>query len=484
MAEPQPKKPSIVFKKPAPASVTDDSGAGISKSATVSSTVTEEVAAKPTKVVLRKKTVVAAEAAPQAAAGAGGAQPQGPRQPRDALQIRAQGIYNKIDMRVFYDKKGNLDIRTKGGKYVDHVVMPTYRPITDEELLEMDQARIGRVEEAEAKIEKLLPELRELITRYRSFKGATGEDSALLEPVALSEVLLINQQLDDAYKEYTSGLYAERVAQPEERLQIRDIHYDDPKNEKAAGKVWRVRTRRLPLAQSTVRSAPPEPDEEIPEAVRAEATKEVPGERYTIFSDPSETNGVFSPEAPANFNWNGTEYMSLRQAIEAERARAMGNAGLVQTILKAPTSASVRSIAVRAATKQGTEGLKISEEELTNIVRASFADNPDRAKILQNTGATTLVYADQTDKTLGVGRDAQHAQRPQWQGQNLYGKALENVRSELLATKQQQLAAIAEEAPEDVAAAATAASVRAKTVGGIIAGKKLVLKKPTMGGPY
>jgi ribA/ribD-fused uncharacterized protein len=465
MAEPEPKKPSIVFKKPAQLQAAAD-----------------ETAAKPTKIVLKKKTVVPAASV---GAGAGGAQPQGPRQPRDALQIRAQGLYNKVDMRVFYDKKGNLDIRTKGGKYVDHVVMPTYRPITDEELLEMDQARIGRVEEAEAKIEKLLPELRELITRYRSFKDAKGEDSALLEPVALSEVLLINQQLDDAYKEYTSGLYAERVAQSEERLQIRNIHYDDPKNEKAAGTVWRVRTRRLPLSQSTVRSAPPEADEEIPEAVRAEAAREVPGERYTIFSDPSETNGVFSPEAPANFNWNGTEYMSLRQAIEAERARAMGNAGLVQTILKAPTSASVRSIAVRASTKEGTEGLKISEEELTNIVRASFADNPDRAKILQNTGATTLVYADQTDKTLGVGRDAQHAQRQQWQGQNLYGKALENVRSELLATKQQQLAAIAEEAPEDVAAAASAAaSVRAKTVGGIIAGKKVVLKKPTMGGPY
>jgi ribA/ribD-fused uncharacterized protein len=439
---------------------------------------------KAKKTVLRKKSVavpVAVAPAPAAGGGGGGGPPQqqGPRQPRDALQIRAQGLHNKGDMRVFYDKKGNLDIRTKGGKYVDHVVMPTYRPITEEELLEMEQARTGRVEEAEAKIEQLLPELRELITRYRSFKDAKSEDAALLEPVALSEVLLINQQLNDAYKEYTSGLYAERVGLTEERLQIRNIHYDDPSNQKAAGTVWRVRTRRLPLAESILRAAPPEPEEEMPEAVRAEAAREVPGERYTIFSDPSESNGVFSPEAPANFNWNGTEYISLRQAIEAERARAMGNAGLVQTILKAPTSASVRSIAVRAATKQGTEALKISEEELTNIVRASFADNPDRSKLLQNTGATTLVYADQTDKTLGVGRDPLHAQRQQWQGQNLYGKALENVRSELLASKQQELAAIQEETLEDIAAAA---SVRAKTVGGIIAGKKVVLKKkPTVG---
>ena len=473
MAAPEPKKPSIVFKKPVPApAAVEEDGIG---------------PAKPTKTIVKKKTVVAAVPQVAAAAGAGGGaaapQQQGPRQPRDALRIRGEGLRGTGDLRVFYDKKGNLDIRTKGGKYVDHVVMPTYRPITEEELLEMDQARTGRVEEAEAKIEKLLPELRELITRYRSFKDAKGEDAALLEPIALSEVLLINQQLDDAYKEYTSGLYGERVVQKEERLQVRNIHYDDPKNEKAAGTVFRIRTRRLPLAQSTVRSAPPEPEEEIPEAVRAEAAKEVPGERYTIFSDPSETNGVFSPEAPANFNWNGTEYISLRQAIEAERARAMGNAGLVQTILKAPTSASVRSIAVRAATKQGTEGLKISEEELTSIVRASFADNPDRAKLLQNTGATTLVYADQTDKTLGVGRDPLHAQRSQWQGQNLYGKALETVRSEFLAAKQQQLAAIAEETPEDVAAATAAASTRAKTVGGIIAGKKLVLKKPTIGGP-
>jgi ribA/ribD-fused uncharacterized protein len=403
----------------------------------------------------------------------------GSRQPRDALQIRAQGLHNKGDMRVFYDKKGNLDIRTKSGKYVDHVVMPTYRPITEEELLEMEQARTGRVEEAEAKIEKLLPELRELITRYRSFKSSSSPDAAFLEPIALSEILLLNQQLDDSYKEYTSGLYADRVVQVEERLKIQNIHLNDPKNEKAAGTVWRVRTRRLPLATSLVQATPAEAEEEIPEDVRAEAAKEVPGERYTIFSDPSETNGVFSPEAPVRFNWNGSEYISLRQAIEAERARAMGNAGLVQTILNAPTSASVRSIAVRAATKQGTEGLKISEEELTNIVRASFADNPDRSKILQNTGATTLVYADQTDKILGIGRDPQHSLRPQWQGQNLYGKALENVRAEGQAARQQELSAIAEEGPE-----ASLRDARAKTVGGIMAGKKVVLKKKvTIGGP-
>ena len=430
----------------------------------------------PKKKTIRLKSKTVGEEVATAAAPA--PQQAGPRQPRDALQIRAQGLHNKGDMRVFYDKKGNLDIRTKAGKYVDHVVMPTYRPITEEELLEMEQVRTGRVEETEAKIEKLLPELREMITRYKAFKSATGPDAAFLEPIALSDILLLNQQLDDSYKEYTSGLYAEREIKVEERLKIQNIHYDEPKNEKAAGTVWRVRTRRLPLADSLVRTAPPDLEDEIPEAVRAEAAKEVPGERYTIFSDPSETNGVFSPEAPVRFNWNGTEYISLRQAIEAERARAMGNAGLVQTILKAPTSASVRSIALRAGTKPGTEQLKIAEEELTNIVRASFDDNPDRSKLLQNTGATTLVYADQTDKTLGIGRDPQHALRPQWQGQNLYGKALENVRTEIQAAKQQQLDAIPEETPE-----ASLREARAKTVGGIMAGKKLVLKKKvTMGG--
>ncbi len=466
MEEAVPKKPTIRLKTksatPAPVEVlvADDDAAA------------EAGIVKPRKVTIKKQTPATA---PAAAA-------EGPRQPRDALQIRSQGLHNKGDMRVFYDKKGNLDIRTKAGKYLDHVVMPTYRPITEEELLEMEQARTGRIEEAEAKIEKLLPELRELITKYKAFNSAEGQDAALLmqEPIALSEVLLLNQQLDDAYKEYTSGIYAERNIHVEERLQVRNIHLNDPKNEKAAGNVWRIRTRRLPLAESLVRAAPPEPEEEISEEVRAEAAKQVPGERYTIFSDPSETNGVFSPEAPARFTWNGTEYISLRQAIEAERARAMGNAGLVQTILNAPTSASVRSIAVRAATKQKTEQMKISEEELTSIVRASFAENPDRSKLLQNTGATTLVYADQTDKTLGIGRDPQHAQRPQWQGQNLYGKALENVRTELLQQKQQQLEAIAEETPEEVAAAVQAA--KAKTVGGIIAGKKLVLKKKP-GGP-
>ncbi len=201
MEEAVPKKATIRLKtKPAtPAPVVDtreewqidadeEAGAG---------------APKPRRATIKKQAPSSAAPAPQP-------QQAGPRRPRDALQIRAQGLHNKGDMRVFYDKKGNLDIRTKAGKYVDHVVMPTYRPITEEELLEMEQARTGRVEETEAKIEKLLPELREMITRYKAFKAATGPDAAFLEPIALSDILLLNQQLDDSYKEYTSGLYAAR----------------------------------------------------------------------------------------------------------------------------------------------------------------------------------------------------------------------------------------------------------------------------------
>ncbi len=438
-----------------------------------------------------KVTLSAAGAAPAKAAPAKAPQTPTSRSPRDALHDRARGMNLKGDIRVFYDKKGNLDVRTKAGKYVDHVTMPTYRAITEEELEMMEQERVGRVEEAEAKIEKILPDLREMITKYKAFK-AGGDAAALQEPIALSDILLLNQQLDDAYKEYTSGLYSERDVQKEERLQIRNIHYDDPKNEKAAGVVYRIRTRRLPLAESLVRAAPAPPEEEVPPEVLEEAARAVPGEKYTIFSEPSESNGFLSPEAPVNFTWNGNEYISVRQAVEAERARAMGNAGLVQSILKAPTSASVRSLTLRAASaKKGAAAassqLTISEDVLTDIIRASLAENEDRSRLLEGTGSSTLVYADPSDKILGVGRDAHHAERSMWQGTNLYGKALETVRQENFAAKQQQLAAIAEETPEDLAAAAAsvggaaAAAARTKTVGGIIAGKKLQIKRGPSG---
>ena len=434
---------------------------------------------EPKKATIKKATVAPVQAA---AVQAAAVQAPTQRSPREALQDRARGLNMKGDLRVFYDKKGNLDVRTKAGKYVDHVVMPTYRSITEEELAMAEQERIGRVEEAEAKIEALLPELRELIIRYRAFK-AGGAASAMEEPIALSDILLLNQQLDDAYKMYTSGLYAERDIQKEERLQIRNIHYDDLKNEKAAGTVYRIRTRGLPFTESLVRAAPPLPEEELSAEVKEEVARSIPGEKYTIFSDPSENNGFLSPEAPVNFTWNGTEYISIRQAVEAERARAMGNAGLVQSILKAPTSASVRSITLRASSQKkgaaaAAASLNISEEILTDIVRASLAENEERARLLEGTGGSTLVYADPNDRVLGVGRDAHHAERSMWEGTNLYGKALESVRQENFAGKQEQLAAIAEETPEELASAAVATtSMRAKTVGGIIAGKKLVARR-------
>ncbi len=398
----------------------------------------------------------------------------GGRTVRDALKIRADGLRGKGKYRADYDAKGNLDIRDKEGKFVDHIAMPNYRPITEDELAEMFEARAAAVHEAEETVEKLMPELREIITKYKA--TASGEET-LDEPILLSDILLLNQRLKDSYAQYTLALGPEREVvdigkRPYSSLGFKgdSLFEEGCLESKPTYTIKRLYTRRLPMELSIMRSAPAPPEEEPSEAAAAEAAMQVPGERYTMFRNADDANGFLSPDAPVDFIWKGTSYMSVRQAIEAEKARAAGNAGLVQTILRAKTSLRAKQLGTAAATK-ATGEMKISQDVLTDIVRASFAGNEERAKLLKQTGGTTLVFADQGEKMLGVGRDPQQAQRAQWQGENLYGKALSAVRQTLTTAATNPFNDDEEAAGGSSSAAATAE--QQKTVGGIIARRRM-----------
>jgi ribA/ribD-fused uncharacterized protein len=356
---------------------------------------------------------------------------------REALRIRANGMRGKGPYRVDYDSKGNLDVRDKQGKFVNHVAMPSYRSTTEEELEEMFEARAVAIQEAEQTIETLMPELRDMITRYKAI-GA-GEEGAAEEPVALSDILLKNQELQQAYARYTIAMSPERETIDIGKQDMKHVYlYQSVDDKKTEFPMKRYYTRRLPLEEFLVRSAPPEPEEEaITPAARAQATMTVPGERYTIFAKPEDANGGLAPDAPVNFVWNGNAYTSVRQAIEAEKARAAGNAGLVQQILRAKTSLQAKTLGAKAEAKgaggAGGGGMTIRQDVLTDIVRASFAGNQARAATLRATGQSTLVYADEGERVLGIGRGPNHAQRAQWQGENLFGRALTAVRQTLTA---------------------------------------------------
>lgn len=390
----------------------------------------------------------------------------GGRTVRDALIQRAKGSRGKGGYIVNYDAKGNLDIRDKTGKFVDHIVMPSYRRVTEDELAEMFEQRAAAIHEAEETIEQLMPELRGMITKYK----AIGESDSLEDPVLLSDILLMNQQLQTAYAQYTLAEFPEKELieidkQPVKLIQLNERCIDT----KTPYKIKRLYSRRIPLEDRLVRTAPPEAEEEVTEEAMAEATLQVPGERYTIFRNADETNGFLSPDAPVDFIWKGTAYTSVRQAIEYQKALATGKAGLAQTIMRATTSLRAKTLGKQTTVKGAESGLKISQEILIDIVRASFAVAPERAQQLKATGESTLVFAEEEDRVLGVGRDPAHAQRSQWQGENLYGKALAVVREDLMPTNPF-------DDGEEVPTAAAGSAAKKATVGGIIAQRR---KAPT-----
>ena len=338
--------------------------------------------------------------------------------------------------------------------------MPTYRSVTEDELAEMFEKRAATIHEAEETIEQLMPELRGMITKYK----AIAQSDSLEDPVLLSDILLMNQQLQTAYAQYTLAEFPEKELieidkQPVKLIQLEERCIDT----KTPYKIKRLYSRRIPLEEHLVRTAPPEAEEEVTEEAMAQASLQVPGERYTIFRNADETNGFLSPDAPIDFMWKDTPYTSVRQAIEYQKALATGKAGLAQTIMRATTSLRAKTLG-KQMTVKGAE-LKISQEILIEIVRASFAAIPERAQQLKATGESTLVFADEEDRVLGVGRDPAHAQRSQWQGENLYGKALMTVRESLMPAN-----------PFEEEGAGGAGGAKKATVGGIIAQRR---KAPT-----
>lgn len=82
---------------------------------------------------------------------------------------------------------------------------------------------------------------------------------------------------------------------------------------------------------------------------------------------------------------------------------------------------------------------KVWDEEKFRIVkqgnRAKFTQNPELLKALLATAGTTLVEASPYDKVWGIGlleTDPKAQDRATWQGENLLGEALTELRDDLL----------------------------------------------------
>lgn len=137
---------------------------------------------------------------------------------------------------------------------------------------------------------------------------------------------------------------------------------------------------------------------------------------------------------PAPFTEEGQTYASAEHYMMAEKARLFGDEVSRQTILTVGTPPEAKALGRKV---KGFDGALWDAQGFAIVVRANllkFGQNPALLDFLLASRGRVLVEASPQDRIWGIGlhRDDPRAADPaQWEGQNLLGFALMEVRSRL-----------------------------------------------------
>ncbi|HVK20308.1 MAG TPA: NADAR family protein [Actinokineospora sp.] len=138
---------------------------------------------------------------------------------------------------------------------------------------------------------------------------------------------------------------------------------------------------------------------------------------------------------PAEFVVDGTRYPTAEHFMMAGKARLFGDDAIAEKILATDSPREVKDLG-RAVS--GFDADRWTEHRYPIVVAgtyAKFSQNPALAGYLIGTGDKVIVEASPVDPVWGIGLAADHpdARTPaKWQGLNLLGQALMEVRARLL----------------------------------------------------
>lgn len=145
------------------------------------------------------------------------------------------------------------------------------------------------------------------------------------------------------------------------------------------------------------------------------------------------TASCFSQWYDAPFVVDGQRYPTAEHFMMAEKASLFGDQATREKILLAPDPGKAKALGRQV---RGFDDARWRQHRFSIVVRANqekFSQNLELWRFLQRTGDQVLVEASPVDRIWGIGlaQDDQKAKDPnQWQGLNLLGFALMQVRSE------------------------------------------------------
>lgn len=137
---------------------------------------------------------------------------------------------------------------------------------------------------------------------------------------------------------------------------------------------------------------------------------------------------------PAEFVFDGSRYPTAEHFMMAEKARLFGDPETRDAILATSHPGAAKRLGRQI---RNFDERRWDAERFEIVVRgneAKFAQNPALREFLLNTGERVLVEASPVDRIWGIGlaADDLRSERPgEWQGANLLGFALMEVRRRL-----------------------------------------------------
>jgi ribA/ribD-fused uncharacterized protein len=146
------------------------------------------------------------------------------------------------------------------------------------------------------------------------------------------------------------------------------------------------------------------------------------------------SSSCFSQWYEAPFEIDGQRYATAEHFMMAEKAALFGDFSARARVLEAPTPGAAKALG------RGVFGFDEAiwvERRFSIVVRANqakFTQNPELGVFLKQTGSRIIVEASPVDRIWGIGlaQDDARANNPnQWEGLNLLGFALMEIRSRL-----------------------------------------------------
>jgi len=323
-----------------------------------------------------------------------------------------------------YDDDGNLVERNKDGGIVKTIPLPTYRPLTLEEIDEMEKKHRADIAAANTAFDAAMTALHE------EFKKPQRNDSLLLQ---------LNRAVEEADMKLKSIRFPHTHCSIQENIKVRQLDFTQPNETRVFPyPIFMVENNPYLLQEQYVRigklaEKAPVTVQDAFKAIKAQVA-EAP---VILFYKPdSNEYGVFSLDWAVDLEFNGTMYHSAKQAVAAEMAKQFEDQENLQKIMLTESAE-----AVEYSIKDVPEGSEsLWNDRLTLLLRSvnllKFSQYPELKSKLVGTGNAVLGAYEPNDMALGIGiswEDPRAKKQEEWTGQNLLGKALMEIRATFLA---------------------------------------------------